>query len=260
VSLLPASAETIPDNIQYTTSESANRDGFTAVWECGAHLSGYECYYSPAYDTSIKTPLTVSDYGGGMVGASVASGLEPGYYIIYVKGIPADGYGPTSFDTFEKVMTIGQTVSIEFAGNATLVDSASGMYLVKNRSNWYSEYAEESAYIIASNTNFGTYYGDSLTAVDRNLAWWFRTSYSQLFPGGLESIEFTLGKWWDVSTYIEADVYGITAANEEILLNGTAAETKNDKKYKYDLTGYAGVKVSCASSATLNSVYLNYYK
>ena len=46
----------------------------------------------------------------------------------------------------------------------------------------------------------------------------------------------------------------------EVLLNDTSAETQNDKDYKYDLTGYAGVKIECAASATLRNVYLNYYK
>ena len=259
VALLPALAETIPDGFQYTTSESPNHDGFSAVWKKGAHVSGYECYYV-GDDESPKIPLTVSDFNDEYVGVSVASGLDPYIYSIYVRGIPETGFGPASFDWYEELLVVGSPVALEFAGNATLVDEASGIYYLRNRSNWYLEYANETAYIIASNTNFGSYYGASLTAKDRSQLWWFRTSYSQVYPGGLDSIEFTLGKWYDASTYIEADVYGILADQTEVHLNGTPAETKNDKKYKYDLTGYAGVKVSCASSATLDKVFLNYYK
>ena len=55
-------------------------------------------------------------------------------------------------------------------------------------------------------------------------------------------------------------MYGIKEDMSEVLLNDTSAETQNDKEYKYDLTGYAGVKLVCPASATLRDVYLNYYK
>ncbi len=266
VGLKPAQAETMPEDVVYTTAESEDHCGFIAMWETGAHLSGYECYYYDYYYDYGETPeivyLDVIDMGNGYSGVSVESGMEPGCYALCVKGIPAAASGPQSFDCFVKLICVGEPVSLELAGNvtydgnATLVDEASGLYLIKNRDNWTREYADEYAYFIASNASFGT----SICAKDTDLAWSFQTAYSQVFPGGLESIEFTLGKWYYVDIYHEAQVYGIKEDMSEVLLNDTSAETQNDKDYKYDLTGYAGVKIECAASATLRNVYLNYYK
>ena len=55
-------------------------------------------------------------------------------------------------------------------------------------------------------------------------------------------------------------MYGIKEDMTEVLLNDTSAETQDDKDYKYDLTGYSGVKIECTASVALSSVYLNYYK
>lgn len=266
VGLKPAQAETMIDDLMYTTVESANRDGFVAVWETGAHLSGYECYYYDYYydygEMPEKVYLDVIDMGDGYSGVSVDSGMEPGCYALCVKGIPDDASGPQSFDCFVKLICVGVPVSLELAGsvtydgNATLIDEVSGLYLIKNRDNWTREYADEYAYFVVSNASFSSY----IAATDTDLAWSFQTAYSQVFPGGLESIEFTLGKWHYVDIYHEALVYGIKEDMTEVLLNDTSAETQNDKDYKYDLTGYAGVKIECAASATLRNVYLNYYK
>ena len=260
VSLLPA-VNVLPEMVQYTTSNSANRDGFQAVWERGEHVAGYECYYT-MWDSEEKHELPVTAIDADYVGVTVDSGLVPDEYYLHIKGIPEAGYGPASFDWLEKILVVGETVSLEINGNATLIQTVDGIssYVIKNRTNWYREYADEFAYFLASNTKFGSYYGGSSTADDRSSLWWFRTAPSQLFPGGLESIEFTLGKWYDASNYIEAEVYGIDALNNEIAIHDPARETVNDKKYKYDLSGFQGVKISCASSATLNSIYLNYYK
>ena len=258
VGLLPALAETIPEYLDYTTSLSANHDGFMAAWEKGAHLSGYECWYQQN-GSDEKVNLTVSAIDDDYVGVTVDSGLEPNSYYIYVKGIPEDGYGPKSFDpAFMKEMVIGTPVSLEIAGNATLVTD--GFYLIKNRTNWMPAYKDEFAYFQASNTYFGNYYGDSVRATDTEQAWWFQTAYSQEFPGGLDKISFTLGKWYWASSLIEAEVYGIQSDRTEVLLNGTSAETVDNQNYKYNLTGYAGVKVYCAASATLKSIYIDYYK
>lgn len=266
VGLKPAQAETMPEDIVYTTAESEDHCGFIAMWETGAHLSGYECCYFDYYYADGEIPeriyLDVIDMGDGYSGVSVESGMEPSCYTLCVKGIPDDASGPQSFDCFVKLMCVGEPVSLELAGNvtydgnATLIDEASGLYLIKNRDNWNHVYADEYAYFIASNASFST----SICAKDTNLAWSFQTAYSQVFPGGLESIEFTLGKWYYVDTYHEAKVYGIKEDMSEVLLNDTSAETQNDKEYKYALTGYAGVKIECAASATLGNVYLNYYK
>lgn len=266
VGLKPAQAETMPEDIVYTTAESEDHCGFIAMWETGAHLSGYECCYFDYYYADGEIPervyLDVIDMGDGYSGVSVESGMEPSCYTLCVKGIPDDASGPQSFDSFVKLMCVGEPVSLELAGNvtydgnATLIDEASGLYLIKNRDNWNHVYADEYAYFIASNASFST----SICAKDTNLAWSFQTAYSQVFPGGLESIEFTLGKWYYVDTYHEAKVYGIKEDMSEVLLNDTSAETQNDKEYKYDLTGYAGVKLVCPASATLRDVYLNYYK
>ena len=266
VGLKPAQAETMPEDIVYTTAESEDHCGFIAMWETGAHLSGYECCYFDYYYADGEIPervyLDVIDMGDGYSGVSVESGMEPSCYTLCVKGIPDDASGPQSFDCFVKLMCVGEPVSLELAGNvtydgnATLVDESSGLYLIKNRDNWNHVYADEYAYFIASNASFST----SICAKDTNLAWSFQTAYSQVFPGGLESIEFTLGKWYYVDTYHEAKVYGIKEDMSEVLLNDTSAETQNDKEYKYALTGYAGVKIECAASATLRNVYLNYYK
>ena len=260
VTMLPT-AEVLPESVQYTTSNSANRDGFQAVWEVGEHVAGYECYYK-MWDSEEKHVLPVTTFDAEHVGVTVDSGLDPDEYYLYIKGIPEDGYGPASFDWLEKIVVVGETVSLEINGNATLIQTADGIssYVIKNRSNWYTEYADEFAYFLASNTQFGSYYGGASTAADRNYLWWFRTAPSQVFPGGLESIEFTLGKWYDTTNYIEADVYGIDALNNEVAIHDTDRETVNDKKYKYDLSGFQGVKISCASSATLYNIYLNYYK
>ncbi len=266
VGLKPAQAETMPEDIVYTTAESEDHCGFIAMWETGAHLSGYECCYFDYYYADGEIPervyLDVIDMGDGYSGVSVESGMEPSCYTLCVKGIPDDASGPQSFDCFVKLMCVGEPVSLELAGsvtydgNATLVDESPGLYLIKNRDNWTREYADEYAYFIASNASFST----SICAKDTDLAWSFQTAYSQVFPGGLESIEFTLGKWYYVDIYHEAQVYGIKEDMSEVLLNDTSAETQNDKDYKYDLTGYAGVKIECAASATLRNVYLNYYK
>lgn len=266
VGLKPAQAETMLEDLEYTTAESANRDGFVAVWETGANLSGYECYYYDYYYDYGETPeivyLDIIDVGDGYSGVSVDSGMEPGCYALCVKGIPDAASGPQSFDCFVKLICVGEPVSLELAGdvtydgNATLVDEASGLYLIKNRDNWTREYADEYAYFVVSNASFSSY----ITATDTDLEWSFQTAYSQVFPGGLESIEFTLGKWHYVDIYHEPQVYGIKEDMSEVLLNDTSAETQNDKDYKYDLTGYAGVKIKCAASATLRNVYLNYYK
>lgn len=266
VGLKPAQAETMPEDIVYTTAESEDHCGFIAMWETGAHLSGYECCYFDYYYADGEIPervyLDVIDMGDGYSGVSVESGMEPSCYTLCVKGIPDDASGPQSFDSFVKLMCVGEPVSLELAGsvtydgNATLIDEASGLYLIKNRDNWNHVYADEYAYFIASNASFST----SICAKDTNLAWSFQTAYSQVFPGGLESIEFTLGKWYYVDTYHEAKVYGIKEDMSEVLLNDTSAETQNNKEYKYDLTGYAGVKLVCPASATLRDVYLNYYK
>lgn len=266
VGLKPARAQTMLEDLVYTTAESAEHDGFIAMWETGAHLSGYECYYYDYYYDYGETPeivyLDVKDMGDGYSGVSVKSGMEPGCYALCVKGIPDAASGPQSFDCFVKLICVGEPVSLELAGNvtydgnATLVDEVSGLYLIKNRDNWTREYADEYAYFVVSNASFST----SICAKDTDLAWSFQTAYSQVFPGGLESIEFTLGKWYYVDIYHEAQVYGIKEDMSEVLLNDTLAETQNDKDYKYDLTGYAGVKIECAASATLRNVYLNYYK
>ena len=266
VGLKPAQAEIMPEELMYTTAESEDHCGFIAMWETGAHLSGYECWYYDYYYESGEIPervyLDVIDMGDGYSGVSVESGMEPSCYALCVKGIPDSESGPQSFDCFVKLMCVGEPVSLELAGsvtydgNATLIDEASGLYLIKNRDNWNHAYADEYAYFIASNASFST----SICAKDTDLAWSFQTAYSQVFPGGLESIEFTLGKWYYVDTYLEADVYGIKEDMSEVLLNDTSAETQNDKNYKYDLTGYAGVKLVCPASATLRDVYLNYYK
>lgn len=260
VSLLPA-VDVLPEMVQYTTSNSANRDGFQAVWERGEHVAGYECYYT-LWESEERHELPVTAIDADYVGVTVDSGLAPDEYYLHIKGIPEAGYGPASFDWLEKILVVGETVSLEINGNATLIQTVDGIssYVIKNRTNWYREYADEFAYFLVSNTKFGSYYGGSSTADDRSSLWWFRTAPSQPFPGGLESIEFTLGKWYDASNYIEAEVYGIDALNNEIAIHDTARETVNDKKYKYDLSGFQGVKISCASSATLNSIYLNYYK
>lgn len=266
VGLKPARAQTMLEDLVYTTAESAEHDGFIAMWETGAHLSGYECYYYDYYYDYGETPeivyLDVKDMGDGYSGVSVKSGMEPGCYALCVKGIPDAASGPQSFDCFVKLICVGEPVSLELAGNvtydgnATLVDEVSGLYLIKNRDNWTREYADEYAYFVVSNASFST----SICAKDTDLAWSFQTAYSQVFPGGLESIEFTLGKWYYVDIYHESQVYGIKEDMSEVLLNDTLAETQNDKDYKYDLTGYAGVKIECAASATLRNVYLNYYK
>lgn len=260
VAMLPA-VDVLPEMVQYTTSNSPNRDGFLAVWEPGEHVAGYECYYT-LWDSEEKHELPVTAIDADYVGVTVDSGLAPDEYYLHIKGIPEAGYGPASFDWLEKILVVGETVSLEINGNATLIQAEDGIssYVIKNRDNWYREYADESAYFLASNTQFGSYYGDSSKAADRNYLWWFRTAPSQPFPGGLESIEFTLGKWYDASNYIEAEVYGIDALNNEIAIHDTARETVNDKKYKYDLSGFQGVKISCASSATLYRIFLNYYK
>lgn len=65
---------------------------------------------------------------------------------------------------------------------------------------------------------------------------------------------------YDTTNFVEAEVYGIDALNNEVAIHDTDRETVNDKKFKYDLSGFQGVKISCASSATLYSIYLNYYK
>lgn len=266
VGLKPAQAETMIDDLMYTTVESADRDGFVAVWETGAHLSGYECYYYDYYydygEMPEKVYLDVIDMGDGYSGVSVDSGMEPGCYALCVQGIPDAASGPQSFDCFIKLICVGEPVSLELAGNvtydgnATLIDEVSGLYLIKNRNNWITEYADEYAYFIASNISFSS----SLYAKDTDLKWSIQTAYSQEFPGGLESISFTLGKWYYVDTYLEAEVYGIKEDRTEVLLNDTSAETQNDKDYKYDLSGYTGFKIECAASATLDYVYLNYYK
>ena len=260
VAMLPA-VDVIPESIQYTTSNSSNHDGFQAVWEKGDHIASYECYYM-LDDSEDKHVLPVSDLDEDKVCVTVDSGLEPDYYYLYVKGIPEAGYAPASFDPLERMLVIGMPVSLEVNGNATLMETVEGIssYVIQNRENWYPAFKYEFAFFLASNTTFGSYYGDSSKAADRNYLWWFRTAPSQLFPGGLESIEFTLGKWYDASNYIEAEVYGIDALNNEIAIHDTERETVNDKKYKYDLSGFQGVKISCASSATLGSIFLNYYK
>ncbi len=260
VKLYPAQAETLPESVQYTTSESADHDGFMAVWEEGAHLSGYECYYKSDEYSDEKTFLSVETVSDGYVGVVVPSGMEPGRYYLYVKGIPDAESGPQSFDTFVKVLAVGTTVSLEFAGCATPLVEGSDYYQVTNRDDWYPECAGEYAFITASNTDFGTYYGSALSAVDRNQKWGFRTAPSQEFPGGLVSLTFTLGKWYDVDVYNEPEVYGILADQTEVRLDDTVAETVNDKQFEYDLSGYAGFRISCAGSATLYDVYLNYYK
>ncbi len=258
VKLLPAQAETLPESVEYTTSESPDRDGFTAVWKEGAHLSGYDCYYTYGREGSAGN-LEVQSVGDGYVGVKVPSGLEAGRYYLYIKGIPDAVSGPQSFDYFEKELVVGEPVSLEFVGNAKLVDGSSDVYVIHNRSTW--AYKDEFAYVQASNTNFGTYSGDALYASDRSLAWGFRTAPSQTFPGGLEKLTFTLGKWYDVVSYNTPDVYGIrvnpdTTETETQLTPATVS----GYNYEYDLAGYDGFRIHCASSATLSRVYLSYYK
>ena len=254
VKLYPAQAETLPESVDYTTSESANRDGFTAVWKEGAHLSGYDCFYSYGSGGSAGN-LEVQSVGDGYVGVKVPSGLEAGRYYLYIKGLPDAVSGPQSFDYFEKELVVGEPVMLEFVGNATLVDGSSDVYVIHNRTSW--AYRDEFAYVQASNTYFGSYYGDALCASNDGLAWEFRTARSQEFPGGLASLRFTLGKVYGATDYIVPNVYGILADGiTEVQLTGTA----DDQNYTYDLSGYAGVRVRCAASATLSRVYLDYYK
>ncbi|MDT3366996.1 MAG: hypothetical protein LIQ26_06985, partial [Bacteroidota bacterium] len=260
VALLPA-VDVLPEAIQYTTSNSTNHDGFQAVWEKMEHVTDFECYYM-LYDSEDKHPLVVTDIDTDYVGVTVDGGLNPDRYYLYVKGIPETGYAPASFDPLEKVLIIGSPVSLEINGNATLVQTVDSIssYIIRNRTNWDPDFIDEFAYFLGYNTTFGSYYGGASTATDRNYLWWFRTAPSQLFPGGLVSIRFELGKWHDVDTYIEAEVYGIDALNNEVAIHDTSRETVNDKQYTYDLSGYQGVKISCASSATLYRILLDYYK
>lgn len=276
VALKPA-VVSIPD-VMYTTSESANRDGFTAVWETIPHVASYECYYycryndetevsyDPDYDEITKIPLTPTvDAVNGITYVSVASGLAKGWYVLYIKANPDSEAGPLDNEK-ETDLQIGRTVSLSFINNATAIDGIPGFYTIANPSG----FDPESATIQAENVYFGTYIGDYIKSADGTNAWWFKNSASQTFPGGLEHLEFELRKRAADEYFNAPTVYGILSDLSEVALNGTAAETKVEKtdsslgtKYyqcSYNLEGYAGFKVAGASSTLLQRVSLHYYK
>jgi len=261
VTLKPAQANDKP-TISYTTSNSANHDGFEAVWEQGEHIGRYRCYYYVEPDNS-EDPihlraLTPSSYGGNYYGVSVASGLAAGTYHLLLRSVPDDESGPIYGGYADLEMTIGSPVSLELVGNATLVSE--GVYSIKNRDSWL--WTDETANFLASNVYFGSYYDDYIGCSDEEVSsWWLRTSYSQTFPGGLESFEYRLHKWYYDDNFTPAAVYGINGDNSETLLS--PAETTDNSSYiyyKYSLDGYVGLKLSGDKHTLVKRAYLNYYK
>lgn len=275
VALKPAQAEDLPEPV-YTTNESANHDGFVAVWQQGAHVDHYECYYiegigggsvlpapgMPVVEAPEPThyPLTVEviDSESGMVGVRVDSGLAPGDYTLYIKAIPDADSGPKYGGIVSVEMLIGSPVSVRFAGHAQLYSN-----IIDDTNMYYVEDYSGSVYAIAKNVNFGSDFADPIGPVSAS-DWYFQTSYSQF--GNPEMTQFTFRQYTNNNNVNgEVTVYGINADTTETLLTGTAAESTelkldNYRYYTYNLAGYSGVKVCGKSNASINNAIISYYK
>ena len=178
--------------------------------------------------------------------------MEPGTYTLHIKAIPDADSGPKNGGFVTAEMEIGRPVQLEIVGNATLQSETSGigLYLIHNRSTW--AYSSEFAYFMASNVEFGNYYGDTIRAKSRGTGWWWSSAE---FQGELISLQFNLRKWYD-SDYVPGKVYGLDALFNETELSCTP----NGYSYDYDLSGYAGVKFEGYGDTVIERVFISYYK
>ena len=120
------------------------------------------------------TKTTLSQDGEGKYKCSWGKG-DVIYVYEKVRGVSSDGNdvleGACGFIVSEPLQTGGETAvfsvtfdpyywedeyvmskeelagSVTYDGNATLVDEASGLYLIKNRDNWWHQYADEYAFL-----------------------------------------------------------------------------------------------------------------
>jgi len=277
VAMKPAQAEDDPD-ISYSTYESLpTRDGFTAVWEMGDHVSDYKCYYylDPAMDDddnndydpitkiSLSTEYTTVS-GTTYAYVKVQSGLAAGYYNLVVRAIPDSDSGPINGGNKEVEMTIGKPIYV--ALTCQEVSLGSNTYYIEMPES--APYSGEGISVIAENYDFGYDAASSVKASDTTQSFYIMTADPQEFPAGLVSVEFQLGKWYDATDYDIPTVYGIKQdlSLVEIFDADGIIEDYDEgswgvyKCYEFDLSDYVGFKLVGGGGTILQRFYLNFYK
>jgi hypothetical protein len=84
------------------TEVNEARDGFKATWNAVENAVGYDCYlygWLEPFDENGEpatkypnTPVTAVDNGDGTWSVTVANGLQPMNYALFIKPIPAEGH------------------------------------------------------------------------------------------------------------------------------------------------------------------------
>ena len=92
------------------TEVNEARDGFKATWAAVENAVGYDCYlygWLEPYDENgdpeteyPETPVTAVDNGDGTWSVTVANGLQPMNYALFIKPIPAEGHC-LMYDSYE---------------------------------------------------------------------------------------------------------------------------------------------------------------
>ena len=117
-------------NLEYVVNET--QDGFTATWPEVELAKAYDCFIT---DSSLnETKLDAVNNGDGTWGVTVAEGLAPDTYTLFIKPVPEDGYGLESdiYDTY--YIPVGVPTVWHFAHDAfkdcEAVDGADGEFII----------------------------------------------------------------------------------------------------------------------------------
>lgn len=116
--------------LEYEVNET--RDGFTATWPEVELAKGYDCYIT---DSALnETKLDPVNNGDGTWSATIAGGLAPDNYTLFIKAIPEDGYG-LEYDDYEAYyIPVGVPTVWHFAHDAfkdcRSVDGSDDEYII----------------------------------------------------------------------------------------------------------------------------------
>jgi len=261
----------IVDNptLDYTTTNSSNRDGFKAFWEPVEHAASYECTYYFSYDEEAGSSIGSGDddddivqipldtyMEDGKVCVSVPSGLNKGIYTLTLRAVPDSESGPLWQEALVRDLYVGKPLIMNIsADNATKVEGSEGSYTLTD---WEGI---ESIQIWADNASFDDTV-NSLSSDDDTKK--FIIKSDQDFPAGLSELYFELHKYWDATYFANIEVYGIDINGNEVLLEpAEATEVESSSTYwiySYDLSPYVGFKFVGEAKALLERFCLCYYK